>query len=137
MVNLGVLSRLSWRASLGAAHKAIMQRQISTGNREVSGTLRGHRQEFASDLTGQLIRQDNGMVSRSVSVLHGDAVKAYGRLNRILAENDIRRELRLRERYEKPTYKRQRLRRESHARRFKDEVRRKVHLIYRMSRWGL
>ncbi|KAJ2083175.1 hypothetical protein H4R24_001005 [Coemansia sp. RSA 988] len=137
MLTLGVVSCQPWRASLSLARKAILLRKISTNSRETDGSMRGQRQEFANGIAGQLAKREDGMVSRSVPVLHGEAARAFGRLNRILSENNIRRELKLRERYEKPTNKRQRLRRESHARRFKDEVRRKVHLVYKMSRWGL
>ncbi|KAI8320285.1 hypothetical protein GQ54DRAFT_243790, partial [Martensiomyces pterosporus] len=73
---------------------------------------------------------------RSVPVVAGGANKAYARLNRILSDNNIRRELSLRRRYEKPKYKRQRLRQESHARRFKEEVKQKVNLIMKMKNWG-
>ncbi|KAJ2718922.1 hypothetical protein GGI07_005517 [Coemansia sp. Benny D115] len=76
-------------------------------------------------------------VGRSVPVTSGNVSKAYARLNRILAENNVRQELNLRKRYEKPKYKRQRLRREAHARRFKEEVRKKVHLILQMKNWGI
>ncbi|KAJ1805508.1 hypothetical protein LPJ56_006537 [Coemansia sp. RSA 2599] len=92
---------------------------------------------FANMLTKGIYGSGAQVMGRSVSVATGNAAKAYGRLNRILAENNVRRELGLRKRYEKPKYKRQRLRRESHARRFKDEVRKKVHLIMQMKNWGM
>ncbi|KAJ2284897.1 hypothetical protein IWW55_007412, partial [Coemansia sp. RSA 2706] len=74
---------------------------------------------------------------RSVPVFGGGAARAYSRLNRILSENKIREEVMRRRRHEKPTYKRQRLRRESHARRFKDAVRKKVHLVWKMKTLGI
>ncbi|KAJ1723279.1 hypothetical protein LPJ53_002377 [Coemansia erecta] len=95
------------------------------------------RQEFARQLGAQMSNMGSQSMGRSVPVASGGTTKAYARLNRILAENNVRRELSLRKRYEKPKYKRQRLRRESHARRFKDEVRKKVQLIMKMKNWGL
>ncbi|KAJ2784280.1 hypothetical protein GGI15_002297 [Coemansia interrupta] len=95
------------------------------------------RQEFALQLGTQMSNMGSQSMGRSVPVASGGTTKAYARLNRILAENNVRRELSLRKRYEKPKYKRQRLRRESHARRFKDEVRKKVQLIMKMKNWGL
>ncbi|KAJ2549440.1 hypothetical protein EV175_004449 [Coemansia sp. RSA 1933] len=73
----------------------------------------------------------------TVDVAAGTPGKAYARLNRIITENNVRRELMLRKRYEKPKYKRQRLRFESHARRFKEEVQRNVHLVKKMKNWGM
>ncbi|KAJ2746146.1 hypothetical protein GGI20_001569 [Coemansia sp. BCRC 34301] len=92
---------------------------------------------FANSLTGMVGNIGSSIVGRAVPVVNGNPAKAYGRLNRILTENNIRRELYLRKRYEKPKYKRQRLRRESHARLFKEEVRRKVHLVMNMRSWGM
>jgi ribosomal protein S21 len=57
-------------------------------------------------------------VNRFVSV-----AAALGRLNRTLSNNNVRQELRLVERYEKPTDKRRRLKSERHRRRFADMVR--------------
>ncbi|KAJ1898044.1 hypothetical protein LPJ66_002997 [Kickxella alabastrina] len=95
------------------------------------------RLQFANSLSSQISNTGSQVVGRSVPVAAGSAVKAYGRLNRILSENNVRRELSLRKRYEKPKYKRQRLKREGHARRFKEEVRKKVHLIMQMKNWGM
>ena len=47
---------------------------------------------------------------------------ALGRLGRILSQNNVRKELRLVERYEKPTDKRRRLKSERHRRRFAEMV---------------
>ncbi|KAJ1876242.1 hypothetical protein H4R99_006414 [Coemansia sp. RSA 1722] len=102
-----------------------------------TGPISDRNSTFASMLNKSLHTGGSQVIGRSVPVATGGAVKAYGRLNRILAENNVRRELSLRKRYEKPKYKRQRLRRESHARRFKDEVRKKVHLIMQMKNWGM
>lgn len=95
------------------------------------------RSNFANVLAINMHGSNRASEGRAVSVAAGGAMRAYGKLNRILAENNIRRELFLRKRYEKPKYKRQRLRRESHARRFKEEVRSKVHLIMKMKNWGM
>lgn len=47
---------------------------------------------------------------------------ALGRMNRVLNQNKVRTELRLIERYEKPTDKRRRLKSERHRRRFAEMV---------------
>ncbi|KAJ1820929.1 hypothetical protein IWW57_001647 [Coemansia sp. S610] len=95
------------------------------------------RKQFANSLNGMIHNIGSNVVGRAVPVTNGHPSTAYGRLNRILMENNVRRELFLRKRYEKPKYKRQRLRRESHARLFKEEVRRKVHLVMNMRNWGM
>ncbi|KAJ1666810.1 hypothetical protein IW140_002535 [Coemansia sp. RSA 1813] len=95
------------------------------------------RKQFASILNSGLTNMGAPAMGRSVAVISGGPSKAYARLNRIMTENNVRRELFLRKRYEKPKYKRQRLRFESHARRFKDEVRNKVHLVMKMKSWGI
>lgn len=47
---------------------------------------------------------------------------ALGRLGRVLTQNNVRKGLRLVERYEKPTDKRRRLKSERHRRRFAEMV---------------
>lgn len=60
---------------------------------------------------------------RSVPVTNFISLQsALGRLGRTLAQNSVRRELRLVERYEKPTDKRRRLKSERHRRRFAEMV---------------
>ncbi|KAJ2504591.1 hypothetical protein IWW47_002453 [Coemansia sp. RSA 2052] len=104
---------------------------------EAADTASEDRLQFANNLTNMIHNIGSSVVGRAVPVTNGNPAKAYGRLNRILTENNVRRELFLRKRYEKPKYKRQRLRRESHARLFKEEVRRKVHLVMNMRNWGM
>ena len=53
----------------------------------------------------------------------------YRNLMGTLRRNNVRRELRLEERYEKPNQKRRRLRSERHRRRFADMIRKKVQLV--------
>ncbi|KAJ1950634.1 hypothetical protein FBU59_000583 [Linderina macrospora] len=117
---------------------SIFARAMSTGT-PVGGAQSASemRRQFASNLNSMVANQGASVVGRSVPVASGGANRAYMRLNRILSDNGIRRELQLRRRYEKPKYKRQRLRQESHARRFKEEVKQKVHLIMRMKNWGM
>jgi ribosomal protein S21 len=58
-----------------------------------------------------------------------DVGSAYSRLMSLLAKNNVRRELRLEENYEKPNQKRRRLKSERHRRRFAAAVREKVQLV--------
>lgn len=60
---------------------------------------------------------------------HVDVGRAMSSLNGILRRNEIRRELQLGDRYEKPNQKRRRLRSERHRRRFAHMVREKVKLV--------
>ncbi|KAJ1728245.1 hypothetical protein LPJ61_004137 [Coemansia biformis] len=142
MFGLGALQRLTARALPGLA-----RRLISTGGRPAASgpslpnsagpAPADARRRFAKSLSSQIDNLDARVVGRSVPVTAWGVGPAYGRLNRILMDNNIRRELNRRKRYEKPKYKRQRLRREAHARRFKDEVRKKVHLVYKMKNLGI
>ncbi|KAI9500264.1 hypothetical protein GGI25_001142 [Coemansia spiralis] len=100
-------------------------------------SLTESRLNFANKLTNSIANMGTKAIGRSVPVTAGGASKAYARLNRIITDNNVRRELNLRRRYEKPKYKRQRLRYESHARRFKKEVQKKVQLIMKMKDWGI
>lgn len=54
---------------------------------------------------------------------------AYSKLMSMLAKNNVRKELRLEEHYEKPNQKRRRLKSERHRRRFAAAVREKVQLV--------
>ncbi|KAJ2384912.1 hypothetical protein GGI23_006828 [Coemansia sp. RSA 2559] len=137
-------------AAAAAAPTGIVRRFMSTGDgggRSFVGDsldsmmsrrlAEESRKQFASSLDKGLSSTGVPIVGRSVAVVSGGPAKAYARLNRIMTTNNVRRELYLRQRYEKPKYKRQRLRFESHARRFKDEVRNKVHLVMKMKSWGI
>lgn len=66
---------------------------------------------------------------RSVTVINHDLGRAMSNLNNIFRVNNIRNELRLGERYEKPNQKRRRLASERHRRRFAHMVREKVQLV--------
>lgn len=66
---------------------------------------------------------------RSVPVSNGDIGRAMNNLNAIFRANNVRTELRLGERYEKPNQKRRRLASERHRRRFAHMVREKVQLV--------
>lgn len=61
-----------------------------------------------------------------------DAAKGFRYLNSILGRNNVRFELRLGERYEKPNQTRRRLRSVRHRRRFADAVRQRVQLVSRL-----
>ena len=69
---------------------------------------------------------------RSVPVAKGDLARAMANLNSIFRINNVRTELRLGERYEKPNQKRRRLASERHRRRFAHMVREKVQLVSSM-----
>lgn len=66
---------------------------------------------------------------RSVAVIGGDVNRAFMQLNQVLSRNNVRRELKLGDRYEKPNRERNRKKSERHRRRFADMVRRKVQLV--------
>jgi len=59
---------------------------------------------------------------RSIPVREGNVLGAYYGLNSILGQNNVRRELKLGERYEKPTERRRRIQSERHRRRFAQAV---------------
>ncbi|CAD6587881.1 MAG: hypothetical protein CYPHOPRED_004162 [Cyphobasidiales sp. Tagirdzhanova-0007] len=77
--------------------------------------------------------------SRSLSVyMMDDFSKQYKRLmSGVIAVNNVRQELRLQERYEKPKYKRQRLQSARHRRRFAREVGRRVAVVMRAKSQGM
>ncbi|SNX86205.1 related to MRP21 - mitochondrial ribosomal protein of the small subunit [Melanopsichium pennsylvanicum] len=67
---------------------------------------------------------------RSIRVTpQADPQRAYGQLSVLLRRNNVRQELRLQQRYEKPNEERRRKKSERHRRRFADMVRRKVQLV--------
>lgn len=67
---------------------------------------------------------------RSIRVTpQADPARAYAQLAVLLRRNNIRQELRLQQRYEKPNEERRRKKSERHRRRFADMVRRKVQLV--------
>ncbi|WFD32550.1 hypothetical protein MSPP1_003598 [Malassezia sp. CBS 17886] len=78
---------------------------------------------------------------RSVSIANSNAqgnnaTVLYRTLMRLLRRNNVRRELKLQERYEKPNQMRRRKRSERHRRRFADMVRKKVQLIMALKAGG-
>ncbi|GAA5957151.1 hypothetical protein JCM3765_005421 [Sporobolomyces pararoseus] len=70
--------------------------------------------------------------ARSFAVQSGNVARAYRNLNRVLNENQVRRELKRQERFESPSNKRVRLNSERHRRRFKVAVGKAVSLAMRM-----
>ncbi|GAA5935608.1 mitochondrial 37S ribosomal protein bS21m MRP21 [Sporobolomyces koalae] len=70
--------------------------------------------------------------ARSFAVLQGNVARAYRNLNRVLNENNVRRELKRQDRFESPSNKRVRLNSERHRRRFKVAVGKAVSLAMRM-----
>lgn len=76
--------------------------------------------------------------ARSLQVRPEEFQRQYKRLmSGVIAMNNIRQELRLQERYEKPKYKRQRLASARHRRRFAREVGLKVAAIMKAKRQGM
>ncbi|GAA5825552.1 hypothetical protein JCM3770_000124 [Rhodotorula araucariae] len=69
--------------------------------------------------------------ARSFAVRDGNVARAYRTLNRVLQENNVRRELKRQERFESPSNKRVRLNSERHRRRFKVAVGKAVSLALR------
>jgi ribosomal protein S21 len=70
--------------------------------------------------------------SRSFAVQSGNVARAYRNLNRVLNENNVRRELKRQERFEGGGDKRVRLNSERHRKRFKVAVGKAVSLAMRM-----
>ncbi|GAA6034836.1 hypothetical protein JCM8097_009325 [Rhodosporidiobolus ruineniae] len=70
--------------------------------------------------------------ARSFAVVNRDVARAYRNLNRVMQENNVRRELKRQERFESPSNKRVRLTSERHRRRFKVAVGKAVALAMRM-----
>ncbi|KAJ2700557.1 hypothetical protein H4R19_005465 [Coemansia spiralis] len=136
MFGVGVLQRLSARVMPGLARRTIST-EAPPAQRSAAEEAKMSRKLFARSLGVQIDNMQSTMLGRSVPVTGWGVARAYGRLNFILTENGIRKELFRRRYYEKPKYKRQRLLREGHIRRFKDEVRKKVHLVYRMKTLGI
>ncbi|WFD16185.1 hypothetical protein MARU1_002221 [Malassezia arunalokei] len=102
-----------------------------TGPQPLSGMLDQLDAEFRDRPTFGLPAPSTPTTGRSVamstSLNHTSAV-LYRQLSRILSRNNVRRELKLNERYEKPNQMRRRKRSERHRRRFADMVRKKVQL---------
>ncbi|KAJ2608921.1 hypothetical protein EV177_004725 [Coemansia sp. RSA 1804] len=127
-----------WRFMSTTARPNVFASGNRAGTVESGGMAGESRNQFlASALRQGMYNMGSQVVGRSVPVISGGPAKSYARLNRIMMENNVRKELNLRKRYEKPKYKRQRLRFESHARRFKEEVGKKVKLVMRMKDWGI
>ncbi|KAJ2760725.1 hypothetical protein H4S06_001582 [Coemansia sp. BCRC 34490] len=127
-----------WRFMNTTARPNVFASGNRAGSVEGGGMAGESRNQFlASALRQGMYNMGSQVVGRSVPVISGGPAKSYARLNRIMMENNVRKELNLRKRYEKPKYKRQRLRFESHARRFKEEVGKKVKLVMRMKDWGI
>ncbi|GAA6000486.1 hypothetical protein JCM10207_008034 [Rhodosporidiobolus poonsookiae] len=70
--------------------------------------------------------------ARSIPVVNRNVAQAYRNLNRVLQENNVRRELKQQERFEGPSNRRVRLNSERHRRRFKVAVGKAVALAMRM-----
>ena len=99
---------------------------------------------FHSTRTVFSITVEDNMTSRFVARLNAsipapsrNPSSAYYQLSRILRENNIRQELRLRHRYEKPTCLRKRLKSEAWRRRFGREVGQRVSTVMQMLSRGL
>lgn len=78
------------------------------------------------------VKSDHGspsQASAASNVEGGDLARAYAIMMGTLRRNNIRRELALTQRFEKPNQERRRKRSERHRRRFADLVRKKVQLV--------
>ena len=67
----------------------------------------------------------------------GEIGTAWKKLHVVMAESNVKKELKRGERYEKPTLMRQRLNSERHRRRFKVEVGRQISELMRLKKKGL
>jgi ribosomal protein S21 len=72
------------------------------------------------------------IAGRSLAVNNDNPAQVYRRLHAILARDRIRQQLKMRERYEKPTQRRQREKKESAMRIFQLMVARKVRIVKQM-----
>ncbi|RKP04580.1 hypothetical protein THASP1DRAFT_10184, partial [Thamnocephalis sphaerospora] len=72
------------------------------------------------------------VAGRSLAVHYDNPAQTYRRLQQLLNRDQIRKRLRMRERYEKPTQRRQREKKESDMRVFQRTVARKVRLVKQM-----
>ena len=72
---------------------------------------------------------NNSTSGRTTNVVNGEVQGAFRMLSAALNRNQIRRELRLKDRYEKPNRERRRKESERHRRRFADMVRKKIQLV--------
>ncbi|KAF8582684.1 hypothetical protein K439DRAFT_139088 [Ramaria rubella] len=87
-------------------------------------------ERWSNKATPHAVETPNIHAGRTVVLFNQEPVsRAYARLQSILRQNNIKRELKLAERHEKKGAKRRRLRSERWKRKFSDEVRKKVQLV--------
>ena len=102
------------------------------GTQGMSGMIEQLDMDFRERPTFGLTKPSTPFTGRSVSipnVYNNTSATLYRQLSQILNRNNVRRELRLNDRYEKPNQKRRRKRSERHRRRFADMIRKKVQLV--------
>lgn len=102
------------------------------GSSNVSSMVEQLDTEFRDRPTFGLPKPCTPTTGRSLSMTstyNNTSATLYRQLSQILNRNNVRRELRLNERYEKPNQMRRRKRSERHRRRFADMVRKKVQLV--------
>lgn len=102
------------------------------GSSSVSSMVEQLDAEFRDRPTFGLPKPCTPTTGRSLSMTstyNNTSATLYRQLSQILNRNNVRRELRLNERYEKPNQMRRRKRSERHRRRFADMVRKKVQLV--------
>lgn len=88
--------------------------------------------DFRERPTFGLSKPSTPITGRSVSMpnaYNNTSATLYRQISQILNRNNVRRELRLNDRYEKPNQKRRRKRSERHRRRFADMIRKKLQLV--------
>ncbi|KAI8056564.1 hypothetical protein BDF22DRAFT_773145 [Syncephalis plumigaleata] len=116
--------------------------QSSSLSRQQAPGLATHNPEFsymshAITQSPVVSRAASRTAGRSVSVMHDNPGQAYRQLSILLARNRVRMQLRKRERYEKPTQRRQREKKENDMRKFQRQVSYKVHLVKQMKDRGM
>ncbi|PWN36798.1 uncharacterized protein FA14DRAFT_186976 [Meira miltonrushii] len=121
-----------WRNALKSVGAPPSQSPLSVRSFEQAARKRTHLEEMEHQWKNRkILGPDRNAIpsdGRSVPVRQ-DLSRAMANLNSIFRVNNIRTELRLGERYEKPNQKRRRLASERHRRRFAHMVREKVQLI--------
>ncbi|SJX64545.1 related to MRP21-mitochondrial ribosomal protein of the small subunit [Sporisorium reilianum f. sp. reilianum] len=133
-------------ASAASTYTAIidsLQDTMDKSPRAVSGSRlsrpadgrRGYVEDLEADWAARAVYGEPSWPAtpfsgRSIRVTpQADPARAYAQLSTLLRRNNLRQELRLQERYEKPNEERRRKKSERHRRRFADMVRRKVQLV--------
>lgn len=130
--------------SAASAYTAILDSLTDSYEKTIQGTgrhsrpsdgRRGYVEDLEADWAARAVHGEPSWPAtpfsgRSIRVTpQADPSRAYAQLAVLLKRNNVRQELRLQQRYEKPNVERRRKKSERHRRRFADMVRKKVQLV--------